>query len=309
MQLKNRIFLITGGTGSLGQELTKQILAESSRKVIIYSRGECKQVEMRRSFDNPRLRFFIGDVRDLDRLKMALRGVHYVIHAAALKGVDVCAYNPFEAIQTNIIGAQNVAEASIERKVKKVIAISSDKAANPINLYGASKLCADKLFIASNAYSGKRGTEFSVVRFGNFENSNGSVLPYWRDLVLNGSDTIPVTDPQMTRFTIRIEKAAEFVLKVLQKSNAGEIWCPKMNAYSVLSLAKENYPDKEIKIIGKRPGEKLHEDMIVCDDSDRTYETDYGFVTLPEFGWMQSCKPKDSQKVSKRFQYSSELAP
>ena len=305
MRLKNSVVLITGGTGSLGQELAKQILAQSPKKVIIYSRNECNQVVMRRKFDDSRIRFFIGDVRDVNRLIMALKNVDYVIHSAALKGVDVCAYNPFEAIQTNIIGAQNVIDACIECNVEKVVAISSDKAANPVNLYGASKLCADKLFIASNAYSGKSGTKFSVVRFGNFENSNGSVLPYWRELVENGSESIPVTDPRMTRFHITIDNAAEFVLRVLRKSRAGEIWCPKMDTYSLLTLAKENYPDKEIKVIGKRPGEKLHEDMIVSDDADRTYETDFGFITLPEFKWIESCKPHGSRKVKYNFQYRS----
>lgn len=304
MPLKNKTILITGGTGSLGQELAKQILEQDPKKVIVYSRNECNQVGMARKFDDKRLRFFIGDVRDIDRLKMAFRGVDLVIHAAAIKGVDVAAYNPFEAVQTNIMGAQNVVTASIDRDVEKVVAISSDKAANPINLYGASKLCADKLFIASNAYSGRDGTQFSVVRFGNFTGSNGSVIPYWKKLLDDGATSLPVTDPNMTRFQISIEDAAKFVLKTLNESKAGEIWCPVMESYSILDLAKSIAPDKDIEIIGKRPGEKLYEDMIVSSDSDRTYCMGSWFITVPEFSWMQTDTP-DGAKVPEGFEYSS----
>jgi len=303
--LKNKTILITGGTGSLGQELTRQILQQDPKKVIIYSRGEFLQVEMRRKFNDSRIRFFIGDVRDCSRLKIALTGVEFILHVAALKGVDTCAYNPFEAIQTNVIGAQNVIEAAIARKVEKVVVISSDKASNPINLYGATKLCADKLFIASNAYSGKDGTVFAVVRFGNFIDSNGSVLPYWKALLTNGETILPITDPEMTRFYIDIETAAKFVLKALAEAKQGETWCPKMDSYSILELARSISSTAKIEYIGKRPGEKKHEAMIVADDADRTYEFSDRFITLPEFDWMQSEIPKDGKAVSSRFQYRS----
>jgi len=305
--VKGKTILITGGTGSLGQELTRQILQQDPKKVIIYSRGEFLQVEMRRKFNDDRIRFFIGDVRDLHRLRRAFTDVDLIIHTAALKHVDVCSFNPFEAIQTNVIGAQNVIEAAIDRGVKKVIAISSDKSANPINLYGATKLCADKLFIASNAYSGKHGTVFAVVRFGNFIDSNGSVLPYWKGLLANGETVLPITDPDMTRFYIDIETAAKFVLKALAEAKQGETWCPKMDSYSILELARSISSTAKIEYIGKRPGEKKHEDMIVKDDADRTFEYSDRYVTLPEFSWMQSEIPRDAKRVQDRFSYSSNI--
>ena len=305
--MKGKTILITGGTGSLGQELTRQILQQDPKKVIIYSRGEFLQVEMRRKFNDDRIRFFIGDVRDLHRLRRAFTDVDLIIHTAALKHVDVCSFNPFEAIQTNVIGAQNVIEAAIDRGVKKVIAISSDKSANPINLYGATKLCADKLFIASNAYSGKHGTVFAVVRFGNFIDSNGSVLPYWKGLLANGETVLPITDPDMTRFYIDIETAAKFVLKALAEAKQGETWCPKMDSYSILELARSISSTAKIEYIGKRPGEKKHEDMIVKDDADRTYEYSDKYITLPEFSWMQSEIPRDAKRVQDRFSYSSNI--
>ena len=304
----NSTILITGGTGSLGQELTRQLLNSDIGKVIVYSRNEYLQVEMRRQFNASRLRFFIGDVRDVNRLKLAFKGVDYVIHAAAIKGVDVCAYNPYEAIRTNVLGAQNIIEAAIDCGVKKVIAISSDKSANPINLYGATKLCADKLFIASNAYSGKSGCQFSVVRFGNFINSNGSVIPYWQKLIEQGATSLPVTDPEMTRFLITLENAAAFVLRVLRDAGRGEIWCPKMDRCSLVDLAKSVSQDAALDYIGKRPGEKLHEDMIVSDDADRTFEYEDCFVTVPEFSWMKSDPPRGGVPVAKGFQYCSAVA-
>jgi len=303
--LKNKTILITGGTGSLGQELTRQILKQGPKKVIVYSRGELAQVEMSRKFSDKRVRFFIGDVRDLGRLKRAFEGVDLVIFASALKHVDICAFNPIEAIKTNIIGAQNTIDAAIDCNVKKVIAISSDKAANPINLYGATKLCADKLFIASNAYSGKHGCQFSVVRFGNFENSNGSVIPYWKRLIKEGAKTLPMTDPDMTRFFIKLEDAAKFTLKALNEAKAGETWCPKMQTYSLLELARSISYDIGIEYTGKRPGEKKHEDMIVKDDADRTFAFPDHYVVLPEFAWMQSEVPEDGLKVPERFEYRS----
>ncbi len=303
--MKNKTILITGGTGSLGKALVREILTTEPKKVIVYSRGELAQVNMRREIPTKRLRFLIGDVRDLNRLRRALSGVDFAIHAAAIKGVDTAAYNPFEAIQTNVCGAQNVIEAAIDRNVKKVIAISSDKAVNPHNLYGATKLCADKLFIASNAYSGKDGTQFAVVRFGNFIDSNGSVLPYWKGLIEKGETVLPITDPEMTRFHIDIETAAKFVLKALAEAKQGETWCPKMDSYSILELARSISSTAKIKYIGKRPGEKKHEDMIVADDADRTYAFPDYYITLPEFDWMQSEIPEGGVKVADRFEYSS----
>jgi len=302
--VKNKTILITGGTGSLGKALVNRILKLQPKKVIVYSRGELAQVEMRREMPTKKLRFLIGDVRDHRRLRRAMAGVDLVIHASALKGVDTCAYNPFEAIRTNIVGAQNLIDAAIDRGVRKVIAISSDKAANPVNLYGATKLCADKLFIAANAYSGKNWTKFSVVRFGNFENSNGSVLPYWEKLISEGKP-IEITDPDMTRFHITLEDAAKFTIRALMDCQGGEVWSPKMGTYRLKDLAESIDPLGKMKFIGKRPGEKLHEDMIVPDDADKTYEFPTHFITYPDFPWMQVDIPSDAKRVPERFSYAS----
>ena len=306
--MKNKTILITGGTGSLGKALVKRILKLQPKKVIVYSRGELAQVEMRREIPTKKLRFLIGDVRDHRRLRRAMAGVDLVIHASALKGVDTCAYNPFEAIRTNIVGAQNLIDAAIDRGVRKVIAISSDKAANPVNLYGATKLCADKLFIAANAYSGKNWTKFSVVRFGNFEGSNGSVLPLW-DKQIESGNPITITDPNMTRFHITLEDAAKFTIRALMDCQGGEVWSPKMETYRLKDLADRAVDVQgikwPIKVIGKRPGEKLHEDMIVSDDADKTYEFPTHFVTYPDFEWMQVKIPRDAKRVAERFSYAS----
>jgi len=305
--LKNKTILITGGTGSLGKALVNRILKLKPKKVIVYSRGELAQVEMRREIPTKKLRFLVGDVRDYRRLRRALSGVDAVIHAAALKHVDTCEYNPVEAVQTNVIGAQNLIDAAIDMGVKKVVAISSDKSVAPVNLYGATKLCADKLFIAANAYSGKNWTKFSVVRFGNFENSNGSVIPYWEKLISEGKP-IEITDPAMTRFHITLEDAAKFTIRALLDCQGGEVWSPKMDTYKVWDLALK-YGGKanrdNFKIIGKRPGEKLHEDMVVSDDADMTYDLGDHYITYPDFSWMQVQIPSDAKRVPERFRYAS----
>lgn len=262
--LKNKTVLITGGTGSLGQEITRQLLAQDVDKIIIYSRGEAAQVQMRRNITNPdkRVRYFIGDVRDLARLQRACCDVHYIVHAAALKHVDACAYNPWEAIKTNIHGAHNVIEAAIDRGVEKVLAISSDKAVNPVNLYGATKLCADKLFLNAGSYA-PHGPLFSVIQFGNFWPSSGSVLHYWDDLVSKGAKKLPITDMRMTRFWITIETAAEHVIDFLTRMEDGnELFTPPMSAYKITDMAKNLYPGYELEEIGIREGEKLHEQIV-----------------------------------------------
>ena len=307
MVLRNKTILITGGTGSFGQEFVKQALNKKPHKIIIYSRDEHKQVEMKRAIDDPdhRIRFFIGDVRDRNRLYRALNGVDIVIHAAALKHVPVAEYNPFEAIQTNIHGAQNLIDAAIDRGINKVLAISSDKAVNPINLYGATKLCSDKLFIAANAYSGKKGTKFSVIRYGNFAESRGSVIPYFRALALNGAKEFPVTDPRMTRFHITLKDAVKLAFEVMKKMKGGEIFSPRMPSFRVVDIAKVLRPDIPIKEIGRREGEKLHEELITFYDAPRTFEYKRYFVTYPretiEDGW--------GRKVSHDFVYNSENNP
>ena len=285
--MRNKTILITGGTGSLGQILVKEALRKKAKKIIVYSRHEFEQVEMRRNLEDSKkvVRYFIGDVRDTKRLWRAFANVEIVIHVAALKHVDVAEYNPFEAIQTNIYGAENLINAAIDRGVEKVLAISSDKAVNPANLYGATKLCADKLFVAANAYSGKRGTKFSVIRYGNFANSRGSVLPYFRALVRQGIKDIPITDFAMTRFHITLERAVSLAFSALKTMKGGEIFAPKMPSFLITEAARAAYQDAELIKIGRRPGEKIHEDLIVETDSDRTYEYKDWFITYPAFDW------------------------
>jgi UDP-N-acetylglucosamine 4,6-dehydratase len=263
--------LITGGTGSLGRALVRKLLTNSgARRIIIFSRDELKQSNMRNEVgEDRRLRWFIGDIRDLERLKRALHGVDFVIHAAALKQVDTGEYNPMEFIKTNIIGSSNVIEASIDSGVKKVIALSTDKASSPINLYGATKLTADKLFIAANTYSSSYSTSFSVVRYGNVFGSRGSVVPYFKELSLKGL-SIPVTDKRMTRFFITLEQATKFVLNSFDQMSGGELYVPRIPSLRIVDLAKAIAPNTPIEEIGMRPGEKLHEEMISYDDSRRT---------------------------------------
>jgi len=265
--LDGSAILITGGTGSFGRRLTRELLARyRPRRIVIYSRDEAKQVEMAQEFqacDNFRsLRFFIGDVRDQARLKMGMREIDYVIHAAALKHVPVAEYNPMECIHTNVLGAENVVNAALEARVKRVIALSTDKAVNPINLYGASKLCSDKIFVAANNLSGSVGTVFSVVRYGNVVGSRGSVVPLFQKLIREGAAALPITDERMTRFWITLPEGVDFVLSNLRVMQGGEVFVPKIPSMKMTDLAKCMAPDLPIKVIGIRPGEKLHEALI-----------------------------------------------
>lgn len=282
--LNNKTILITGGTGSFGKAFTKTVLDKYSPKSLrIYSRDELKQWEMDNLFSTHKkydtLRFFIGDVRDRERLELAFEGVDIVIHAAALKQIPAAEYNPMECIKTNIIGAQNVIEAALHTRVKKVIAISSDKAAAPVNLYGATKLCAEKLFIAANNIKGSRQLNFSVVRYGNVMGSRGSVIPLF--LKTKNKGYIPITDPQMTRFNITLDEAVDLVFFAIKNAQGGEIYVPKLPSYKITDLAKAIAPKNKIRISGIRPGEKLHEEMITKTDSYNTYELKKHYVILP----------------------------
>jgi UDP-N-acetylglucosamine 4,6-dehydratase len=274
--------LITGGTGSFGQLFIKTIIEKyTPKRVIVYSRDELKQFEMQQEFNQPCMRYFIGDVRDLERLKMAMQGVDFVVHAAALKQVPAAEYNPMECIKTNVHGADNVIQAAIYNKVKKVIALSTDKAANPINLYGATKLCSDKLFVAANNITGKNGTSFSVVRYGNVVGSRGSVVPFFKKLIEEGATELPVTDEQMTRFWITLPQGIEFVISNFQRMMGGEIFIPKIPSMRIMDLVKSIAPDMPVKLIGIRAGEKLHEIMCPKDDSHLTIEFADHFVISP----------------------------
>jgi UDP-N-acetylglucosamine 4,6-dehydratase len=276
----NKNILITGGTGSFGKKYTEFLLKNySPNKIIIYSRDELKQYEMAHVFNEKCMRYFIGDVRDKDRLKKAMEDVDYVIHAAALKHVPVAEYNPMECIKTNVNGAQNVIECAIENEVEKVIALSTDKAAAPINLYGATKLASDKLFIAANNLVGKRKTRFSVVRYGNVIGSRGSVVPFFVKLIKEGRKKLPITHKDMTRFLITLEQGVKFVLKNFERMQGGEIFVPKISSMKLIDLAKALCPECEFEEIGIRPGEKLHEVMITRDD--RCIEFKDHFVIKP----------------------------
>ena len=281
--LNNKTILITGGTGSFGKKFIKTILDKySPKKVIVYSRDELKQFEMQQEFpdnDYPSMRYFIGDVRDYHRLKMAMSDVDIVIHAAALKQVPACEYNPFEAVKTNIMGGQNVIDAAISCGVKKVIALSTDKAAAPINLYGATKLASDKLFIAANNYSGGHDIKFSVVRYGNVMGSRGSVIPFFKKKADTG--VLPITDERMTRFNITLQNGVDFVLQCLDKMWGGELFVPKIPSYKILDVAKAIAPGAKYEIVGIRPGEKLHEEMITETDALNSIEFEKYFVILP----------------------------
>ncbi len=278
----NKNILITGGTGSFGKKYTEIILSKyKPNKIIIYSRDELKQYEMAQEFNESCMRYFIGDVRDGARLKEAMHEVDYVIHAAALKHVPVAEYNPMECIKTNIDGAQNVIEAALACDVDKVIALSTDKAANPINLYGATKLASDKLFVAANNMVGSRRTRFSVVRYGNVTGSRGSVIPFFKKLIDEGATELPITDEKMTRFFITLEDGVNFVLKDFERMYGGEIFIPKIPSMYITELAKAMAPNLPHKIIGIRPGEKLHEIMCPADDSHLTLEFDDHFVIKP----------------------------
>jgi UDP-N-acetylglucosamine 4,6-dehydratase len=297
--------LVTGGTGSFGKKLVSKLLNETkARKVIVFSRDELKQYEMQQCHrGETRIRFFIGDVRDYERLFRAFDGVDYVVHAAALKQVPAAEYNPFEAVKTNINGAQNIIEAAINQRVDRVIALSTDKACAPVNLYGATKLVSDKLFIAGNAYSGAHRTRFAVVRYGNVVGSRGSVVPLFKELAAKGK--LPITDPRMTRFWITLDQGVEFVMASLERMHGGELFVPKIPSTKVLDLAKAIAPDAEIDIVGIRPGEKLHEEMITVHDSRRTIDMGTYYVVQPEMEWWAG-EPADGCPVPDGFHYSSD---
>lgn len=280
--LNNKTILITGGTGSFGKQFIRTILHKyKPKKVIVYSRDELKQYEMAQKFNQKCMRYFIGDVRDLPRLQKALRGVDFVVHAAALKHVPIAEYNPMECIKTNIMGAQNIIDACIDNNVKNIIALSTDKAAAPANLYGASKLVSDKLFVAANNLTGNHEIKFSVVRYGNVLGSRGSVIPYFKKLIAEGATALPITEPNMTRFWITLQEGVDFVLKNFERMQGGEIFVPKIPSMRMIDMAKAIAPDLEQEIIGIRPGEKLHELMCPQDDSHITLEFDDHFVIKP----------------------------
>jgi UDP-N-acetylglucosamine 4,6-dehydratase/5-epimerase len=312
---KDKTILITGGTGSLGKALTKFILTNHSdvKKVIIFSRDEQKQFVMSHEFSEkefPQIRYFIGDIRDYDRLKRAFQEVDYVIHAAAMKHVPIAEYNPDECVKTNIGGAENVIRAALETNVSKVVALSTDKACAPINLYGATKLTSDKLFIAANNIKGSKDIKFSVVRYGNVMGSNGSVIPYFFKQKENG--VLPITETSMTRFNITLIEGVEMVMNALENAWGGEIFIPKIPSYSILDVAKAIGPDCEIKVIGIRPGEKVHEEMITSSDSFTTYDTGTYYVILPQLtNWpLEDYIQKFSAtKVPIGFNYNSKDNP
>ncbi|MBU2869960.1 UDP-N-acetylglucosamine 4,6-dehydratase (inverting) [Colwellia sp. E2M01] len=278
----NKSILITGGTGSFGKKYVKTLLEQySPKKIIIYSRDELKQYEMEQIFNEPCMRYFIGDVRDKERLTRAMRGVDFVIHAAALKHVPAAEYNPMECVKTNINGAENVIDAALDNNVEKVIALSTDKAANPINLYGATKLASDKIFVAANNISGGHRTTFSVVRYGNVVGSRGSVVPFFQKLIDNGSDHLPITHTDMTRFWITLQQGVDFVLKNFARMYGGEIFVPKIPSIKITDLATAMAPNLTQKIVGIRPGEKLHEVMCPAEICYTTYEFNDHFVIAP----------------------------
>ena len=309
--LNNKTILITGGTGSFGKKFTERILKEyKPKKIIIYSRDEYKQYMMRKKYvkwDN-RLRFFIGDVRDKERMHRAMDGVDVVIHAAAVKHVDIAEYNPLEAIKTNIDGARNVIDNAIDRGVEKIVALSTDKAVNPINLYGATKLVSDKLFVSANAYTGKKNTTFSVVRYGNVSGSRGSVIPFFQGLIDKGEKILPITDFRMTRFWITLDQGVDLVFKALQEAKGGEIYVSKIPSYNIIDLAKAMLPNGKLKEVGIRPGEKLHEVMITPEDSMFTYDYGDHYIIYPNFDWWNTKKhlKKDGKKAKAGFRYASD---
>jgi UDP-N-acetylglucosamine 4,6-dehydratase (inverting) len=306
--LKDKTILVTGGTGSFGHKFIPMTLEKyNPKKIIVFSRDEMKQWEMAKLFeDDDRLRFFIGDVRDKERLYRALDGVDFVVHAAATKIVPTAEYNPFECVKTNITGAMNLIDACIDKGVKRVVALSTDKASSPINLYGATKLASDKLFVAGNSYSGAHNTSFSVVRYGNVMGSRGSVIPFFMSIKNKG--TLPITDPRMTRFMISLEQGVELVWHAFEDMEGGEIYVKKIPSMKVTDLAKVVAPEAEHKIVGIRPGEKLHEQMIGAEDSYFTYEYPEHFKILPSINNWGKCvkRIKDGKKVAEGFIYSSD---
>jgi len=298
--------LVTGGTGSFGKKFVEIMLRDyHPQRLVVFSRDELKQHEMRTSgFDHPSMRYFIGDVRDVERLKRALAGVTVVVHAAALKQVPACEYNPFEAIQTNIMGARNVIDAAIDQGVRRILALSTDKAVNPINLYGATKLCAEKVFVQANAYAGAKDTRFSCARYGNVVGSHGSVIPIFLEQRRRGK--ITVTDPRMTRFWLTLEQGVKFVIRCLEQMHGGEIFVPKIPSMRLLDLAETIAPGCQVETIGIRPGEKLHEVLVSEDESRQTLETEDMYVIQPSHPWWKSETWVNAKPLPEGFRYSSD---
>ena len=307
--LNNKSILVTGGTGSFGKAFTRYVLEHyDPKKIIIYSRDELKQFLMQNEYKEykDKLRFFIGDVRDKERLARAFEGVDYVVHAAALKQVPACEYNPAEAIKTNINGAQNVIDAALDMGVKKVVALSTDKAVNPVNLYGGTKLVSDKLFIAANAYAGEKDICFSIVRYGNVAGSRGSVIPLFHNIMKNGGTELPITDYRMTRFWISIQQGVELVIKALEEARGGETFISKIPSFKVTDLAEAMLPGCKMPEVGIRVGEKLHEVMVAVEDAPNTYEYDGHFIIYPQMVWSERRKAVPTgRKVPEDFSYSS----
>ena len=310
--LDGNSILITGGTGSFGKKFIKTILntRPEIKRIVVYSRDEFKQFNMQNMPEfkmyKDKLRFFIGDVRDKERLYRAMEGIDFVVHAAALKQVPACEYNPFEAIKTNIMGAANLIDVCIDKGVKKVVALSTDKACAPVNLYGATKLCSDKLFIQSNNYSGPNGTKFSVVRYGNVAGSRGSVIPFFKELIQNGAKELPITDMNMTRFWLKLEQAVEMVLNALDNMHGGELFVKKIPSMRMPDLAKAIAPNAKLVEIGIRPGEKLHEQMIAPADSRNTIDVGEYFIILPQIERKDiSHFYEGAKRVPDNFEYNS----
>ena len=307
--LNNKTILVTGGTGSFGKCFTKYVLTHyDPQKIIIYSRDEYKQFVMANEMKEyaSKLRFFIGDVRDEQRLERAFEGVDYVIHAAVLKQVPACEYNPNEAIKTNIHGAMNVIEAALNKDVKKVVALSTDKAVNPVNLYGGTKLVSDKLFIAANSYAGLKDINFSIVRYGNVAGSRGSVIPFFNNIIKNGGKELPITDYRMTRFWISLTQGVELVIKALTEARGGETFISKIPSFKITDLAQAMLPGCEMPEVGIREGEKLHEIMVTVEDSMTTYEYDKHFIVYPQMVFQERATVlPGGKKVPEGFSYSS----
>lgn len=308
--LNNKAILVTGGTGSFGKAFTRYVLEKyNPKKIIIYSRDEFKQFIMQNEFKEyaGKLRFFIGDVRDKERLERAFEGVDYVIHAAAMKQVPACEYNPAEAIKTNIYGAQNVIDAALDAGVKKVVALSTDKAVNPLNLYGGTKLVSDKLFIAANAYVGDKDISFSIVRYGNVAGSRGSVVPFFNNIIKDGGKELPITDYRMTRFWISLRQGVELVIKALEEAKGGETFISKIPSFKITDLAEAMLPGCNMPEVGIREGEKLHEIMITAEDASHTYEYDKHYIIYPQIVWSLSKQVVPTGKlVADGFSYRSD---
>lgn len=305
MNWQDKTVLLTGGTGSFGKKFVEIALKKyRPKKLIVFSRDELKQFEMQQQFRDPILRYFLGDVRDRERLQRALNGVDIVVHAAALKQIPACEYNPIEAVKTNVLGAQNIIEACLDNGVQNVIALSTDKAANPVNLYGATKLVSDKLFVAGNSYSGAGGTRFSAVRYGNVIGSRGSVIPFFKERRSSGE--LPITDIRMTRFFITLEQGVEFVFSCFDRMQGGEIFVPKIPSMRIVDLAQALAPECKLKVVGIRPGEKIHETMVPRDEAHHTLEFDSYFIVEPTFPWWGQANRTGGKRVPDDFSYSSD---